>query len=135
MHPNEELVRRLYAARAQGDNDVIREILAEDVFWSDPYPPPFGGEFHGIAELFDGLFLAIAEKLDDNGFDLHDVIANDTHAVALVEWWSVRHGRRMDGREVGVYHIREGKIQEVWFMTDDRAAAAAFLVGMGYPPV
>jgi hypothetical protein len=33
----------------------------------------------------------------------------------------------MNGREIGVYHVRDGKITEVWFMTGDKQASDAFL--------
>ncbi len=125
-HPNEGLVRRLYAARERGDLDTVREILAPDVVWTDPYPPPFGGTFHRRDALFEGLFAAIENDLEASGLELHDVVANDEHAVALVNWWAVRGGRRMDGREVGIYHVRDGRVTEVWFITEDKQASDEF---------
>lgn len=125
-HPNEDVIRRLYDARARGDEASIRELIHPDVRWIDPYPPPFGGEFHGIDALFDGLFAALENDLEDSGLELHDVVANDEHTLALVNWWAVRGGRRMDGREVGIYHVRDGKVTEAWFFTEDKAASDRF---------
>lgn len=47
MHANEQLLHRLYEARARGDLDVVREILAPDVRWHDPYPEPYGETWSG----------------------------------------------------------------------------------------
>jgi ketosteroid isomerase-like protein len=54
------------------------------------------------------------------------VLANDRHAVALVYWSSTLGGRTMQGREVAVYHVHEGKITEAWFYPEDKSASDAF---------
>jgi ketosteroid isomerase-like protein len=125
-HPNEELIRRLYEARERRDEREIRRILSADVKWHDPYPPPFGGHFDGVDAVVQELFAAFENELEGSGLDPHDVVANERHAVALVNWWASRGGRRMDSREVGVYHIENGKVTEVWFMTEDPQRAAEF---------
>jgi ketosteroid isomerase-like protein len=96
------------------------------VQWHDPYPPPFGGDFDGVDAVVRGLFVAIENELEGSGLNLHDVVANDRHAVALINWWASRDGRRMDSREVGVYHIEDGKVTEVWFITEDPQRATEF---------
>lgn len=76
--------------------------------------------------MLEFLLGALVEEMEDSGIALHDVVAGDRHAVSLVEWWAVLDGRRMDGREVGVFHVRGGRIAEAWFMTEDREASDAF---------
>jgi uncharacterized protein len=125
-HPNEELVRRMYDARRRGDESAVRSILAPDVIWHDPYPPPFGGDFSGTDAVVAWMFGPLENELEASGLELHDVVANDRHAVALVDWWAVLDGRRMDGREIGVYHVLDGRVTEVWFMTGDKQASDAF---------
>jgi uncharacterized protein len=125
-HHNEDLIRRLYDARRRGDADTVRSLLAPDVLWHDPYPPPFGGDFSGSDAVVAWMFGPLENEMEDSGLELHDVVANDRHAVALVNWWSVLDGRRMDGREIGVYHIRDGNVTEVWFTTEDREASDRF---------
>lgn len=125
-HPNEQLVRHLYDARRRRDVDTVRSLLASDVRWHDPYPPPFGGDFSGADAVLAWMFGPLENEMEDSGLELHDVVANDRHAVALVNWWAVLDGRRMDGREIGVYHVEDGKVAEVWFTTDDKQASDAF---------
>jgi ketosteroid isomerase-like protein len=125
-HPNEDVVRQFYEARRRGDSDNVRSLLASDVRWHDPYPPPFGGDFFGADQVIEWMFGPLEQEMEESGLELHDVVANDRHAVALVNWWAVLDGRRMDGREIGVYHIQDGKLTEVWFTTEDKQASDEF---------
>jgi hypothetical protein len=76
--------------------------------------------------VLEFLLSTLVEQMEDSGIALHDVVAGDRHAVSLIEWWAVLDDRRMDGREVGVFHVRGGRIAEAWFMTEDRGASDAF---------
>jgi hypothetical protein len=126
-HPNAELIRRFYDARASGDRETLKAILDEDVAWHDPYPPPHGGVLRG-AEMVLGDIFDRAGQLT-NGTTrmwLHDVLANDAHAVALVNWSAAYKGRVMEGREVAVYHVRAGRNTEAWFYPEDKSASDEF---------
>lgn len=125
-HPNEELIRRLYDARARGDDAGVREILVPDLRWHKALPAPFGGDLRGVDAVFEGPFRAYREQLDELRLEVHDVVANDRHAVALVTWRAIRDGRPMEGREIAVHHVEDGKVTEVWFTQEDQAAAQAF---------
>jgi ketosteroid isomerase-like protein len=52
--------------------------------------------------------------------ELHDVLANDEHAVALQVTQAERGGRMLSDRVVYVFHLRNGKIAEAWFNGDPR---------------
>lgn len=125
-HPHEDLIRRLYEARAGKDRAAVRALLTDDIRWHDPYPAPFGGDFEGAEAVMEFLFGTLETEMADSGLELHDVVANERHAIALVNWWAVLGGRRIDGREIGVYHLSGGKVTEVWFTTDDKQASDAF---------
>ena len=52
--------------------------------------------------------------------EVHDVIANDEHVIALVEAHATRaDGRTLDYRTAEIAHIRDGKITERWAFSDD----------------
>ena len=127
MHPNERLVRDFYDARAAGDLVRVRAFLADDVAWHDPYPSPHGGDLRG-AETVIGQVIVEAGKLTGGSSRLivHDVLANDRHAVALVDWESTLDGRHMAGREVAVFHVASGQITEAWFYPDEPQRAWDF---------
>jgi ketosteroid isomerase-like protein len=118
VHPNEDLVRRLYGARALGDAAAVRACLAPGIVWHEP--PNYGGfagDHAGIETVFREVFERY-EDYEDSALELHDVLANDEHAVALVSWHVVRRGRRLDGKEIALYHARDGRITEAWFYPD-----------------
>ncbi len=126
-HPHVELIRRFYTARAENDRDTLREILATDVAWHDPYPPPHGGDLVGIEAVFREIIDKAGELTGGSTrLWLHDVLANDQHAVALVNWSATYRGKTMEGREVAVYHVHNGQITEAWFYPEDKAASDAF---------
>ncbi len=46
--------------------------------------------------------------------DLHSVLADDEHGVALVTVSASRGGRSIKVNAVDVMHLRDGKVTEVW---------------------
>lgn len=46
--------------------------------------------------------------------EVHDVLANDDHAVALVTAFSSRGGESLEDRAAPVVHVKGGKISEFW---------------------
>jgi hypothetical protein len=58
--------------------------------------------------------------------ELHDVVANDDHAVAIYVSRAEREGRTLEDRNVLVIHVRNGKFAETWLLSDDQYAADEF---------
>jgi ketosteroid isomerase-like protein len=125
-HPNEELVRRGFDAFAKGDVDTLRELFDQDAVWHVPGRNQLSGDYRGMDTIL-GLFAKIAE-LSGGTFriDLHDVVANDDHAVGIYVGRGEREGRTLEDRNVLVTHIRNGKISEAWLLNDDQYAADEF---------
>jgi uncharacterized protein len=59
--------------------------------------------------------------------ELHDVLANDAHAVAIYVSRGQREGRTLDNKNVLVSHIRNGRLTEAWQLSEDQYAADDFL--------
>jgi len=125
-HPNEELTRRDFDAFAKGDVDTLRELFDQDAVWHAPGRSPLSGDYRGVDAIL-GFFARLAE-LTGGTFrtDVHDVVANDEHAVAIYATRGEREGRTLENRNVLVSHIRNGKIAEAWLMSDDQYAADEF---------
>jgi ketosteroid isomerase-like protein len=69
-----------------------------------------------------GRLAQIREAGISTRFDVHDVVANEEHAVALVHLHlEVADGRRYDQPQVAVAHVRDGRIAEFWTMNQDQA--------------
>ena len=81
-HPNAELIRRLIAARPTMDAKVLQDVLGEDVVWHIPGEDQWAGHIRGRDALI-ALWTGVAEEGSSLSFDLHDVLANDEHAVVL----------------------------------------------------
>jgi ketosteroid isomerase-like protein len=55
----------------------------------------------------------------DISVELHDVVANDEHAVALVSATATRGGKTLSYRTAEIVHVRDGKVTERWAFSDD----------------
>ncbi len=124
---NAELVCKLYDARARGDLETVREMLHENVVWHEPdLDNPHTGDLHGPDAVLG--MIQEAQKLTDGTFRLvpREVLDHGEHAIALIEWSAERDGERIEGKEVAVYRVRDGKIVEVSFHLDNPASDEAF---------
>lgn len=114
-HPSEAVVRRMYAAINDRDMDTLVAQFADDAVWHGGEAQIRGKE--AIAQLVGELIEASEGTLH---IDLHDVVANDEHVVALQSTTAERAGRRLADRVVYVFHVANGKIAEAWFSGDPR---------------
>jgi ketosteroid isomerase-like protein len=126
-HPNEELVRRGFDAFNTGDIDTIRELFDQDAVWHAPGRNPLAGDHQGVDAILG--FFARAMEVTGGTFraELHDVVANDEHAVAIYVSRGQREGRTLDNNTVLVSHIRDGRLAETWQLSGDQYAADEFL--------
>jgi ketosteroid isomerase-like protein len=114
-HPNEDIVREGYAAFANGDLAVLRDqLFAEDIVWHFPGRSQFSGSFEGIDAVLDWLTRSAVESGGTLRVEVHDVLADDEHAVGLVSVSAEREGRSYYDTSVQVFHFRDGKASEVW---------------------
>jgi ketosteroid isomerase-like protein len=82
-HPNEELTRRAYDAFSKGDVDTLRQVFADNAVFHEPGRNPVSGDYKGIDQIL-AFFGTLAERSGGTfRVNLHDVVANDEHAVGL----------------------------------------------------
>jgi uncharacterized protein len=125
-HPNVELTRRGYEAFAKGDMATLSELIADDVTWHQNGVGPLSGTYHGRDEVF-GFFGRLAEETAGTlRLDVHDVLANDEHAVALCTFSASRGGKSIEVPVANVSHLRDGKLTEFWGATTDPQASIDF---------
>ena len=60
-HPNEDLVRRGYAAFSTGDIATLTELFADDLVWHVGGRSPITGDYKG-KEAVLGFFAQLAER-------------------------------------------------------------------------
>ncbi len=126
QHPNVELTRRGYAASAAADLATMTELIADDVTWHVTGTGPLSGIYHGRDEVF-GFFGRLAEETGGTfRLDVHDVLADDEHTVALCTLSATRAGKSLEVPVANVHHIRDGKTTEFWSATADPEATIGF---------
>src|SRR4030095_14247375 len=124
--PNEDLTRRGFDAFAKGDVDTLRELFDQDAVWHVSGRSPLSGDHRGMDAIL-GNFAKTAELTGGTfRIDLHAVVDNDEHAVAIYVTRVESEGRPMEARQVLVSHIRNGKLTEAWLMSEDQSAADEF---------
>ena len=120
-HPNAAMVRRGFEAIVHGDADSGFGEFADDIVWHVPGTNRFSGRFDGKDAVADR-FRRMAENGIATRIEIHDVVGNDEHVVALLHVHvETPDGRRYDQPQVNVMHLREGKIAELWIMNQDQA--------------
>ena len=127
-HPNEALVRRAMQAmnetdmpKAGSEMAVVDAFMADDILWHEiGRAEPRRGKDELRASMMENMGSVSIE------YDLHDVIANDDHAIALGTATATRDGKTLSYRTAEIFHIRDGKATERWAFSDDTAAIQAF---------
>jgi ketosteroid isomerase-like protein len=120
-HPNATLIRRGLEAFNRGEIDAFANLVADDVVWHQIGAETIRGK-QAMAESMPG-----AGEVDwQITADVHDVVANDEHAVALVNATGTRNGKTLKYRTAEILHMRDGKITERWAFSDDPEAIKRF---------
>jgi uncharacterized protein len=126
-HPNEHLIRGGFAAFQKGDLDALQnQYFTDDIRWHIPGRGSLAGDYEGTPQVLQ-LFVRLFE-LSGGTFriELHDVVANDEHAVALFTARGEREGKQLNDNTAQSYHIRDGKISEAWTHQTDLYAVDDF---------
>jgi ketosteroid isomerase-like protein len=73
---NLRVVKDVYAAYDRGDLDAVLAALADDIVWTNPYPPhvPLAGVFEGHA-AFRRFVGAIRESTQSLTFEAREFVA------------------------------------------------------------
>ena len=126
-HPHEDLVRRGYDAFSRGDMQTLRELFDPDIVWHAPGRSQLAGDHQGVDTVL-GYFGKTMELTGGNfQVEVHDVVANDEHAVDLNTVHAERNGRTLQDNNSLVFHVRDGRVTEVWqYWTDQDAADELF---------
>lgn len=125
-HPNEALLRKGYEAFSKGDLDTVRTIFADDIVWHVGGRSPLAGNYKGIDEVFGFFGKTIELSGGTLKLEIHDILANDEHAVALVSSRAERGGKRLADNGAHIFHVKDGKVIEFWAHPQDAYADDEF---------
>lgn len=125
-HPNEELLRTLYDAFSRQDLETAGTLLADDVTFHQPGRNPLSGDYEGVQAVLN-LLRTLGERSGGTfRAEVHDVLASDEHAVGMLRVTGKREGRDLNVPVVHVFHVRDGKLAELWIHPLDQHAIDAF---------
>jgi ketosteroid isomerase-like protein len=124
-HPNVALVRKGFDAFGTGDMATLGTLFADGITWHAAGRSILAGDFVGKEAVFGnfGRFVQVADSFKQ---DVHTILADDTHAVALVNTTITRGGKTAIQRQTIVFHLAGGKVTEAWFSSYDQYAADEF---------
>lgn len=125
-HPNVENMRRAYTAFMNGDMDTVSALFDDGITWHIGGNSPLSGDFVGKQDVF-AHFQRLGELTKGSRtFDIHTILADDEHAAVLVDA-TLEHPSPYRGREVHVWHLRDGLATEFWDFFQDQAVFDASL--------
>jgi ketosteroid isomerase-like protein len=125
-HPNEDLLRRGYDAFGRGDMAAIAELFADDIVWHFPGNNPLAGDYKGRDNVLAFFGKSVEQAGGTLRVEVHDILANDEHGVALTRSTAQRGGKSLDDLGVQVFHVRDGKAVESWSHPGNQAAIDEF---------
>ncbi len=125
-HPNVALVRKYIETFTSDDPEAAGNFLADDVEWHEIGRAE---PIHGKAALRDRMMGAGKPEWNITGGEVHDVLGDDEHTVALLTAHAEWGEKSLDYKVAELYHIRDGKITARWAMSDDTEAINNFFKG------
>jgi ketosteroid isomerase-like protein len=120
-HPNARILREVSERMNDGDFQAGFDILADDVEW---YEIGRDEPTRGKGALVQRYQESLGEF--DIKTDMHDVVANDEHAVQLMNVTATRGDKTLQYRTAEVYHMKDGMITARWALSDDTARIVEF---------
>ncbi len=127
-HPNVTLAREGFEAFDRGDMGWMSEHMAEDVIWHVGGNSKWAGTYQGrdkVLEFFGRQTQALGQP---PSVDIHDVLGNDDHVVTIGTARATGpDGSTVEWKYSQIFHIRDGKVTEVWGMAENDADVDPFL--------
>lgn len=108
-HPNAALVRSALNAFNEGDFEQFAGMLADDVNW---YEVGATTPLHGKEAIFASLGSGGQDY--EIEAEVHDVVANDVHTLALVKATATRGDQTLQYQTVEILHLSDGKVTDRW---------------------
>lgn len=127
QHANVQRSRHAYEAFSKGDIATVTELIADDAVYHIGGSSPLSGDYKG-KDAIVGFFGKLVEVTGGTfKLEVHDILANDEHTVAMVRETAEKDGKKWDGKAVHISHSdSEGRVKEFWVFQENSAAADEF---------
>jgi ketosteroid isomerase-like protein len=126
-HPNVALVRQGFDAFDSGDIQALDGLLADDIVWHVGGKSQLSGTYRGKQEVLE-LFAKQSQLLGDQRAEVHDIVGNDNHVIAIGKAsMDDPDGRTVEWNFANVFHVKGGKATEVWGLADETSESDAVI--------
>ena len=113
-HPDVDVFKQVYTAFTTGDMDRLAGLIATDVVWNVPGTNLISGKYTNREDLFRCFSKIFELSAGSYKPQIHDIIANDQHTVALLHATAHRGDKTLDQNYALIFHIRDGTIATAW---------------------
>jgi uncharacterized protein len=121
-----EIVKRRYARLADRDFDGLSDLLSEDITWHVPGHNPLAGTHHGRPAVLE-ILRKLVELTGGTSTVNTSALLTGADLVAVVEHGSARTASAtIEIRNISLFRVSNGRIQEMWFLPGDQYALDAF---------
>lgn len=124
------VIRRYFAALQRGDEPAVREAFAENATWTLAAADlPMSGTWEGRDGIRDGFFATAMANYDPDSISLELTAIVAERDEVVLQWTSrarTRDGRPYEKGCIGIFTVREQKIQAVREYMDTLYAGRAF---------
>jgi ketosteroid isomerase-like protein len=124
-HPNVTRLRDGYAAFSRGDFASLNNLFAENVLWHVGGRNQLAADYQGR----DDVYALFGKMLEITGgtfrLEVHTILADGDHGVALVVATGRRDGRIIESKDVHVFHLDDSRVVEFWNASTDQYAGDA----------
>jgi ketosteroid isomerase-like protein len=121
-HSNVRAARTAIEALVNGDTATLAAGIAEGAVWHVPGSNRLSGDLEGRERILDRgremTELGIQTSVDE----LHDVLGNDEHVVALLTTTTTGPGGSSSQHVCWVMHAKDGLATELWAHNWDQVA-------------
>lgn len=120
-HPNLVTALAGYEAFARGDLAAVSSLLSDNIVWHSGGNNILTGDYEGKEAVLGFFGQLMQESGGTFSNDIHDMLANDDHGVALVTVTATRGDKSFEGNVVHVFHMHDDKMTEFWAFNEDQS--------------
>jgi uncharacterized protein len=114
---NKSVMRRYVDALRAADTAAVRSFFAEDATWTLLAGDlPMSGTWRGRDRIIDGFFATAMTNYQPGSVELETTATIAEQDQVVLEWTSrarTRDGRPYENGCIGIFTVRDGKIQRV----------------------
>jgi ketosteroid isomerase-like protein len=127
VHPNVQRLTEFLDAYAAGNQEVIRDALAEEAVWHVGGTHRFSGDYRGQGDILDYFERVGAETAGTLRLDPIELLADDQRGAAFLRVTAERADQSLDVTMAEAFQFDDGgRIKEFWAHATDQDAVDRF---------